>query len=159
MGYLSENMSEEEALKILDDYKYKIYVQCTKVGGVGIPNEEWYAIDRILDLYKAEKEKNVRLTKDNLDLNMLYRRTASHFQEKGKFELADYMLAQIGAVPTWTDFDDYSNWISKDKIEAIIKELDKDIENTTREEFNKIEFAIVVLEELLERRLIKKRQV
>ena len=74
----------------------------------------------LLELYKEEKAKNERLTKDNLDLDRLYRNTAVKLRENGKEELADYMLAQIGAVPTWTDFEDYIHWIHKDKIEKII---------------------------------------
>ena len=97
---------------------------------IGTGNEPFFkAVNSLLDLYKKEKAKNERLTKDNLDLDRLYRNIATKLRENGKEELADYMLAQIGAVPTWTDFEDYTDWIHTDKIYSLIidlQESDKD---------------------------------
>lgn len=41
-----------------------------------------------------------RLQEENKNLRDLYLRTAKKLDENGKEELADYFLAQIGAVPT-----------------------------------------------------------
>ena len=61
MSIFSENMSEDKAIKVLDNYLQGTYNKFTRCGAVGIPDEQWYAIDRILDLYKAEKEKNKKI--------------------------------------------------------------------------------------------------
>lgn len=56
----------------------------------------------IENIVKAYKQKD----KDNKDLRRLYRRTAEKLTENGKEELADYFLAQINEVPTFTINDD-----------------------------------------------------
>ena len=42
------------------------------------------------------------------------------------------MLAQIQAVPTFSSWEEYKTWISKDKIREIIKMVDKDIEKNRK---------------------------
>ena len=126
---------------LIEDFEHGLYMSKFEV------DEDYIRIERFIELEKeleAEKEKNGRLTKDNLDLDRLYRRTALHLQEKGKSELADYMLAQIGAVPTWTCGDDYSNWVCKDKVKAKIEEVKAEEDLYARGNI------LTILEELLE---------
>ena len=59
--------------------------------------------------------------KENTDLKELYIRVAKNLEEKGKTELAEYMLAQIEAVPTFTTWEEYTTWVSKEKIRKILK--------------------------------------
>lgn len=74
--------------------------------------------------------------KENTDLKYLYIRTAKHQEKIGHVELAEYMLAQIQAVPTFTTWEEYTTWVSKEKIREIIKELNVDIERNKRREIN-----------------------
>lgn len=60
-----------------------------------------------------------QLIQDNLDLISLYKRTAIHLREIGKEELANYFLAQIGAVPTMGTMDLYNNWIKRTDVEEL----------------------------------------
>ena len=117
-------------------------------------NRYSFEIDKLKEELNKEKEKNEGLVKDNLDLDRLYRRTAEHLHNKGKDELADYMLAQIGAVPTWTDFESYSNWVSKDKINAKIEELEskytEDVKDANDYDTNQfVVDCVAILAELL----------
>lgn len=87
------------------------------------------ALKRLWDLYNKEIEMknlqtklNTALTLDNMDLADIFKRTAEKLRESGKVELADYFLAQIGAVPSWR-VDDYCNWINKNKVYEQIKAL------------------------------------
>ena len=54
-----------------------------------------------IDENYVSKEKYSGLKEENELLRDLYWRTARHLKENGKVELADYMLAQINAVPTF----------------------------------------------------------
>ena len=54
-----------------------------------------------IDENYVSKEKYSGLKEENERLRDLYWRTARRLSENGKVELADYMLAQIDAVPTF----------------------------------------------------------
>lgn len=54
-----------------------------------------------IDENYVPKEKYSGLKEENERLRDLYWRTARRLSENGKVELADYMLAQINAVPTF----------------------------------------------------------
>jgi hypothetical protein len=58
--------------------------------------------------------------KENTDLKELYIRTAKHQEKIGHTELADYMLAQIQAVPTFTTWEEYTTWVSKEDLRKIL---------------------------------------
>lgn len=67
--------------------------------------------------------------KENTDLKYLYIRTAKHQEKIGHVELAEYMLAQIQAVPTFTTWEEYTTWVSKEDLRKILdkykhKEID-----------------------------------
>lgn len=73
------------------------------------------AIENLIAAYKEQKckadiqdvtIKNMKdfmeqLEKENSELKATYRKTAAHFNETGKEELAEYMLAQIEDIPVW----------------------------------------------------------
>jgi len=70
-----------------------------------------------------------QLIQDNLDLISLYKRTAIHLREIGKEELANYFLAQIGAVPTMGTMDLYDNWINRDEIEKLRNRIHQELDS------------------------------
>lgn len=63
--------------------------------------EDLKSLVYLYDLY----EKN---RKENTDLKELYLRIAKHQEKIGHTELADYMLAQIEACPTFTTWEEYT---------------------------------------------------
>ena len=93
-----------------------------------------------------------RLKEENTDLKELYVKVAKNIKEKGNLELAEYMLAQIEATPTFTTWEDYKTWVSKDKIRAKIEyyenALDDDFADI--EDYLKMKYGKEVLKELLE---------
>lgn len=58
--------------------------------------------------------------KENTDLKELYIRVARNFEEKGKTEISEYMLAQIQAIPTFTTWEEYTTWVSKEDLRKIL---------------------------------------
>ena len=66
------------------------------------------------------------LNKTNNDLRLLYRRTAKKLQENGKEELADYLLAQIDALRTFSIDDDIDYYKEYYKQKSRIKELEQE---------------------------------
>ena len=74
------------------------------------------------------EEKIKELDKENTDIKDVYIRTAKHLDKKGMFELSEYMLAQIETTPTFTTWEEYTTWISKQVIQDKIEELNKRIE-------------------------------
>lgn len=56
----------------------------------------------------------------NTDLKDIYLGTAWHQRRIGKEELANYMLAQIQALPTFTTFEEYITWIQKEDLRMIL---------------------------------------
>lgn len=116
-------MNIEEAIKILN-------IVSGKEKGVHVYQDVLSrAIETVL-------QKLNMLEKENTDLKDLYIRTAKHQDKLGHFELSEYMLAQIEATPTFTTWEEYTTWVSKDKIREIIKELDIDIERNKRRKTN-----------------------
>jgi transcriptional accessory protein Tex/SPT6 len=86
-------------------------------------------LKELRNLIKAYKEKD----KDNNDLRRLYRRTAIKLKENGKEELADYFLAQINEVPTFTvedDIDYYSEYHRLKEENEILKNVVSEIFNS-----------------------------
>lgn len=85
-----------------------------------LQNEDVIKKDRdnlniVLDIIEKQE-------KENMDLKELYVRVAKHQEKIGHTELAEYMLAQIQAIPTFTTWEEYTTWVSKDDL---IKILDK----------------------------------
>lgn len=79
--------------------------------------EERLALQNLISSYEKEN-------KDNNDLRKLYRRTAEKLAENNKRELADYFLAQIDEVPTFTvdeSIDYYSEYYRLLKVIRDIK--------------------------------------
>lgn len=108
----------EEDIKILED-KLKLNV-ATKFDWFG--EKEFQALENIIKEYKQKD-------KDNNDLRKLYRRTAAKLRENGKEELADYFLAQINEVPTFTVDDDIDYYEEYYKQKEKIKELEGMLKN------------------------------
>lgn len=63
--------------------------------------------------------------KENTDLKELYVRVARNFEEKGKTEMSEYMLAQIQAIPTFTTWEEYTTWVSKEDLRIILNKYEK----------------------------------
>lgn len=63
--------------------------------------------------------------KENMDLKELYVRVAKHQEKIGHTELAEYMLAQIQAIPTFTTWEEYTTWVSKDDLRKILDKYAK----------------------------------
>lgn len=125
----------EEDIKILED-KLKLNV-ATKFDWFG--EKESQALENLIKEYKQKD-------KDNNDLRKLYRRTAAKLRENGKEELADYFLAQINEVPTFTVDDDIDYYEEYYKQRKKIKEkLEAYKKNCTVID----SFIVEVLEELL----------
>lgn len=103
---------------------------------VGQRLREHEIVLELIHRYNNQKEEIEKQKKENIDLKDLFIRTAKHQEKLGHEELAMYMLAQIEAIPTFTTWEDYTTWISKDKIREIIKELDIDIERNKRRKIN-----------------------
>ena len=68
---------------------------------------------------KAFEDKD----KEIIDMREMIVRVAKSLEKKGKYELSEYILAQIEATPTFTTWEDYTTWIPKKKIEDKIEEL------------------------------------
>lgn len=116
------NQKEKKAIEILDTFELRRKTKNYKE----ISLEDTQSVKIVLNLIEKLVNENNRLVQDNLDLDKLYRRTAEKLKENGKEELANYFLAQIGAVPTWSTFEEYKHWINKDilleKIEKLYEE-------------------------------------
>ena len=92
-----------------------------------LQNEDVIKKDRdnlniVLDIIEKQE-------KENMDLKELYVRVAKHQEKIGHTELAEYMLAQIQAIPTFTTWEEYTTWVSKDDLRKILakyaqKEID-----------------------------------
>ena len=63
--------------------------------------------------------------KENMNLKELYVRVAKHQEKIGHTELAEYMLAQIQAIPTFTTWEEYTTWVSKDDLRKILDKYAK----------------------------------
>lgn len=64
-------------------------------------------------------QKAKQLEQDNLQLIDLYKRTAKKLRENGKEDLADYFLAQINAVPTFSVGSSYDQWINISELQEL----------------------------------------
>lgn len=93
-------------------------------------------------------EKIKELKNKNMELKDTYIKVARHQEKIGHEELSEYMLAQIEAIPTFTTWEEYYDFISKQKIKDKIKELTKSQEADIG--YYEIKFAKNVLQELLE---------
>lgn len=67
---------------------------------VGQRVREHEIVLELIHRYKEQQEKIEKQEKENIDL----------------VELAEYMLAQIQAIPTFTTWEEYTTWVSKEKI-------------------------------------------
>ena len=66
------------------------------------------------------KSRIIELETENTNLKDIYIRTAKHQKKIGREELANYMLAQIQALPTFTTFEEYITWIQKEDLRMIL---------------------------------------
>ena len=125
---MNEEIEEDKLQKLIDkcnECKFSSCEQCN------INWTEVQAINSLLDLYNKQKERIEELEeKDN-------KIVTGHLRYE---ELTGIDLLM----------PDKSDVISKDKIKVKIEKIDKNPENISREEYNRIEFAIEVLQELLE---------
>lgn len=101
-----------------------------------LQNEDVIKKDRdnlniVLDIIEKQE-------KENMDLKELYVRVAKHQEKIGHTELAEYMLAQIQAIPTFTTWEEYTTWVSKDDLRKILDKYAK----------KKIDFAPELYKEL-----------
>ena len=88
-----------------------------------LQNEDVIKKDRdnlniVLDIIEKQK-------KENMNLKELYVRVAKHQEKIGHTELAEYMLAQIQAIPTFTTWEEYTTWVSKDDLRKILDKYAK----------------------------------
>ena len=88
-----------------------------------LQNEDVIKKDRdnlniVLDIIEKQE-------KENMDLKELYVRVAKHQEKIGHTELAEYMLAQIQAIPTFTTWEEYTTWVSKDDLREILDKYAK----------------------------------
>lgn len=134
------SMTINQAAAIIDDMyqdKFKIMEQKTETGvkiDLGKMDDIQFTIlefasVRLLREVQSLSHKLKKQEKENTDLKELYIRTAKHQEKIGHVELAEYMLAQIEAVPTLTTWEEYTTWVSKDSIRKILdkyktKEID-----------------------------------
>lgn len=157
-----KEMSIDEAETIIDDMyqdKYKIMSQKTDAGvtidlskldEITLTNLEFASV-RALREIQSLRHKIEKQEKENTDLKELYIRVARNFEEKGKTEMAEYMLAQIQAVPTFTTWEEYTTWVSKDKIREKIKWVDEQMQNPEKEQlYSNYRYTKNILNELLE---------
>lgn len=104
--------------ELIDEYKSCAVIGLDMQVDVTFREKQYRALEHLI---KAYKEKD----KDNNDLRRLYRRTAVKLRENGKEELADYFLAQINEVPTFTVDDDIDYYTEYYKL----KEENEDLKN------------------------------
>lgn len=88
-----------------------------------LQNEDVIKKDRdnlniVLDIIEKQE-------KENMNLKELYVRVAKHQEKIGHTELAEYMLAQIQAIPTFTAWEEYTTWVSKDDLRKILDKYAK----------------------------------
>lgn len=88
-----------------------------------LQNEDVIKKDRdnlniVLDIIEKQE-------KENMNLKELYVRVAKHQEKIGHTELAEYMLAQIQAIPTFTTWEEYTTWVSKDELRKILDKYAK----------------------------------
>ena len=88
-----------------------------------LQNEDVIKKDRdnlniVLDIIEKQE-------KENMDLKELYVRLEKHQEKIGHTELAEYMLAQIQAIPTFTTWEEYTTWVSKDDLRKILDKYAK----------------------------------
>lgn len=68
-------------------------------------------------------QKAKQLEQDNLKLIDLYKRTTRKLKENGKDELADYFLAQINAIPTFSVGSSYDQWIKISELQELYNQM------------------------------------
>ena len=88
-----------------------------------LQNEDVIKKDRdnlniVLDIIEKQE-------KENMNLKELYVRVAKHQEKIGHTELAEYMLAQIQGIPTFTTWEEYTTWVSKDDLRKILDKYAK----------------------------------
>lgn len=87
-------MKVEEAENIINELKDDIY----RIGHF----DEFDNCIRLENAIETVLQELKNKTEDNLQLINLYKKTAKKLRENGKDELADYFLAQIDAIPTFS---------------------------------------------------------
>ena len=134
-------MELEEAIDKLNDFKtIKILYGDTFAMHIEQLKKVQEAIETAL---KALENKDKEIT----DMREMIVRVAKSLEKKGKYELSEYILAQIEATPTFTTWEEYTTWVSKKKIEDKIKRLEE-----VQKEFPSnagIRVQIITLKELL----------
>lgn len=96
------------------------------ISKAAVHDKDLLIAQRIIINQQKEIEKQ---KKENIDLKELYVRVAKHQEKIGHTELAEYMLAQIQAIPTFTTWEEYTTWVSKDDLRKILdKYAKKEIE-------------------------------
>ena len=105
-----------------------VAIDLSKMDEVTLTNLEFASVRALREVqslrHKIEKEN-----RENTDLKELYIRVAKYQEKNGHTDLAEYMLAQIQAIPTFTTWEEYTTWISKEDLRKILdkyakKELD-----------------------------------
>lgn len=112
-----------------------------------IANED---LGTLLNLIEKQSKEIEELKNKNMELKDTYIKVAKHQEKIGHEELSEYMLAQIEAIPTFTTWEEYYDFISKQKIKDKI--LYRQFE--LQQEYKDFEDDIVLntLQELLEER-------
>lgn len=93
----------------------------------------WYYGERYNLEQEIKKKETIlnyisELEEENTNLKEMYIRTARNFDEKGKTEFAEYMLAQIEEIPTFTTWEEYITWVSKDKVRELKEKVHKTLD-------------------------------
>lgn len=117
---LSEDEKEaikkvEEAKNIINELKDDIY----KIGHF----DEFDNCIRLENAIETVLQELKNKTEDNLQLINLYKKTARKLKENGKDELADYFLAQIDAIPTFSVGSSYDQWININELEELYNQM------------------------------------
>lgn len=111
---------------------YALELHCEKQirREVGQRVREHEIVLELIHKYKKQQKEIEKQNKENIDLKDLYIRTAKHQEKIGHVELAEYMLAQIQAIPIFTTWEEYTTWVSKEDLRKILdkykhKEIDQ----------------------------------
>ena len=105
----------EEAKNIINELKDDIY----KIGHF----DEFDNCIRLENAIETVLQELKNKTEDNLQLVNLYKKTARKLKETGKDELADYFLAQIDAIPTFSIGSSYDQWIKISELEELYNQM------------------------------------
>ena len=146
-----KSMELEEAIKLLKEMQNRALEATDTLKGNYVDKKAGDKEKAIETVLNELKDRDKEIT----DMREMIVRVAKNLEKKGKYELSEYILAQIEATPTFTTWEEYITWVPKSKIEDKIKAYEKlidDIRESERysHEISLYRHGIQVLQELLE---------